>query len=392
MSPVADGVDEDPDVDGVLGARMVGAARAWLAALDDAQTPIAHHQPDDVLASSERLTWFYTPTDHGGLTFHQQTPAQQGLAVQLVGSGLSYAGHAAVSLVLGMENVLDRLEGYAVHWGRERGRDPQLYFLRVFGTPGDGLWGWRFGGHHVSLNHTLDGDRLVSATPNFLGSDPARVPLPGDTHVEILGGHVAIARRLMASLSDSQRALAIGHPTAISDIVTGNRPQVHPGDEMIHMQDLWRGRFADPALEEVVEQIDVRAEAGSGYGPSDHASLAIPATPAGLRATEMSEAQRELLRTLIGGFHDRLPEELASREHARYAADPELDQVALLWAGPTDPGEGHYFRLHGQRLLVEYDNTQRDANHAHSVLRDPLADFGLDPLREHRQTAHSSQD
>jgi hypothetical protein len=141
-----------------------------------------------------------------------------------------------------------------------------------------------------------------------------------------------------------------------------------------------------------VEGIDRRAESASAYGASDHALLAIPATPAGLRATEMSDVQRDLLRTLIGGFHDRLPDELAGRERARYAADPELDQVAFLWAGPTDPGEGHYFRLHGPRLLVEYDNTQRDANHVHSVLRDPLADFGLDPLREHRQVAHPPQD
>ena len=140
---------------------------------------VAHQLPPDVRASTERLTWFYTPTDHGGLTLQQQGPAQQGLAMQLVGSGLSYAGHAAVSLVLGMENVLDRLEGYAVHWGRERGRDPQLFFLRVFGTPGNGPWGWRFGGHHVSLNYTLDGDRLVSSTPELPRLRPRAGAAPG---------------------------------------------------------------------------------------------------------------------------------------------------------------------------------------------------------------------
>ena len=161
---------------------------------------------------------------------------------------------------------------------------------------------------------------------------------------------------------------------------------------MIHMQDLWRGRFADSALEKLVDDVDRRAEAASGYGPPDHALLAIPTHAGRTPSDGHDRGQRDLLRTLIGGFHDRLPEELAGREHGRYAADAELDQVALLWAGPTDPGQGHYFRLHGPRLLVEYDNTQRDANHVHSVLRDPLADFGLDPLRDHRQAAHPAGD
>jgi len=166
---------------------MVAAARAWLASLEPHQTAIAHIGPRDVLSAEERLAWFYTPTDHGGLTFQDQRPVQQGLAVQLMGSGLSDAGHAAVSLVLGLENVLDRVEGYAVTWGRERGRDPQLFYLRVFGEGRSGHLGWRFGGSPpVPQLHASTATGL-SLHPDFLGSDPAYVDLPGGADLEVLG-------------------------------------------------------------------------------------------------------------------------------------------------------------------------------------------------------------
>jgi hypothetical protein len=59
------------------------------------------------------------------------------------------------------------------------------------------------------------------------------------------------------------------------------------------------------------------------------------------------------------------------------------------WAGPLEPGTPHYYRVQGPGLLLEWDNTQRGANHAHSVWRDPTADFGLDVLTRHRRTDHA---
>src|SRR5918995_915281 len=122
---------------------MAAAAEAWLDALDADQRRLAHWPgPDDEQAEAERLRWFYTPTDHGGLPLGQQRPAQQSLAMQLVATGLSTAGYVTVSTVIGWENVLDHVEGVTVDWGRERGRDPGMYFLRVFGDPnGPGPWG-----------------------------------------------------------------------------------------------------------------------------------------------------------------------------------------------------------------------------------------------------------
>jgi hypothetical protein len=93
-----------------------------------------------------------------------------------------------------------------------------------------------------------------------------------------------------------------------------------------------------------------------------------------------------MLRLLLGTYLGRVPDGVSPLD--RYRDDAALDAVHFAWAGPTEPGAPHYYRLQGPRLLVEWDNTQRDANHAHSVWRDPTADFGLDVLAAHRAAHH----
>jgi hypothetical protein len=160
--------DRSPDRD--VAERMAGAATAWLESLDAEQRALAHWDApcSGPEIEAERLRWYYTPTDHGGLPLNRQRPAQQSLAMQLVASGLSTAGYVTVCTVLGWENVLDHVEDFKVDWGRERGRDPGLYYVRVFGQPGgSGPWGWRFGGHHVSLNNLVVDGRVRAVTPSF---------------------------------------------------------------------------------------------------------------------------------------------------------------------------------------------------------------------------------
>lgn len=116
---------------------MGEAAAAWLRTLDDAQRAVAAGAvPTDDATDAERRRWFYTPTDHGGLTFHAQRPAQQRAALRLVATGLSTPAYVTVATIIGLENVLDQVEGFRVRFDRERGRDPGLYYLRVFGEPG----------------------------------------------------------------------------------------------------------------------------------------------------------------------------------------------------------------------------------------------------------------
>lgn len=373
----------------VVADAMAEAATAWLHSLTQEQVTVAQFgSPLTPGAEAERLNWFYTPTDHGGLAIRDQTPQQQSLAMQLVASGLSEAGFVTVATVMGLENILDQVEGWQVNWGRQRGRDPELYWLRLFGRPGDPIWAWRFGGHHISLNNLIVAGRVVSTTPCFVGADPAETALLGGS-LRPLHGLEYAARELVSSLGHEHRRQALLHERAVSDIVSGNRATVAHGDTMLHMQDLWRGQFADPALADLVDDIDRRAEDGSGYTERDHAAVAISIPPMGLSARDMDASQRARLRRLLALYTGRAPERLADAYAAQYTDESVLDQVHFSWAGSTDVGKPHYYRVQGPNVLIEYDNTQRDANHAHSVWRDPASDFGLDVLAEHRaRSAH----
>jgi hypothetical protein len=251
------------------------------------------------------------------------------------------------------------------------------------------VWAWRFGGHHVSVNLLLRDGRIAAVTPAFLGADPAASPLPGGV-LRPLGGAEDLARRLMESCGPAERTQATLHPRAISDIVSGNRPRVQPGDQMMHMQDLFRGPLPTPRLASLVDKIDEVAEAGSGYTSLDHEQMALDGGTHGTAARDMTPNQRQLLRALIATHTDRSPVPVADAHRRRYLHDDVLDAVRFGWAGEVAPGRPHYYRLSSPRLLVEYDNTQRGANHAHSVWRDPVNDFGLDPLAAHLRAARQT--
>jgi hypothetical protein len=368
---------------------MQRLATDFLEALEPQQLARALWAPfGDPSVEAERIRWFYTPTDHGGVALRELTPAQQSLAMQLLASGLTRSAYNTACTILGLENVLDELEGWSVDWGRERGRDPGLYWVRVFGHPGGRTWGWRFGGHHISVNLMLREGRIAAVTPSFLGADPAASALLAG-ELRPLGGAEDLARTLMRSLSGHEQAQALLHPSAISDIVSGNRPRLAPGDMMMHMRDLFRGALPTPRLVSLIDRIDEVAEQGSGYTDADHQRMALGHDPRGVAGRALTADQRALLRALIASYTDRAPVPVAEALRQLYAEDENLGQVHFGWAGDVGPGQPHYYRLTGPRLLVEYDNTQRSANHAHSVWRDPIGDFALDPLTAHRTTFHS---
>ncbi len=333
--------------DRAVAGRMAAAASAWLAGLDPDQRALAQRAGPSggPGAEAERLRWSYLPTDHGGLPLGRQRPAQQSLAMRLVSTGLSDAGYVTVCAVMGLENVLDGAEGFPRGGGRERYRDPGLYYLRVFGEPGGpGPWGWRFGGHHVSLNNLVVDGRVRAVTPCFIGANPAAAPLLGGGSLRVLGPTEDLARDLVRSLSPALRARAVLLDRAPSDIVSRNRPRLFDGD---------------------VE-------------PDDEPPLTVQ--PQGVAGSELDSAGRALLEALLAAYLGRVPDGLV--------APVDVDAVHLAWAGSTEPGRPHYHRLQGPRLLAEWDDTQDGANHAHSVWRDPEADFGLDALAVHRAEHH----
>jgi hypothetical protein len=369
-----------------VAERMADAARTWLDSLDAAQRRIATGvAPAGDDSDAERRRWFYTPTDHGGLTLHEQLPPQQRGAMRLVASGLSTAGYVTVATTIGLENVLDQVEGFTVLFDRDRGRDPGRYYLRVFGEPGGAQpWGWRFGGHHVSLNNLVVDGMLVATTPCFMGADPASSPLLGGAVNRPLARVEDLARDLVRSLSPELTARAVLLPKAPSDFVTANRTTVSEGDRVIPLTGIWREeRFSDPVEQNKMQVLSDRIDEAAAFDDSDHRAVEYMSTPKGVAGAELDTGQREVLRMLLDTYFSRVPAEISPLP--RYD-DDALDAVHVAWAGPTQPGAPHYYRLQGPRLLVEWDNTQRGANHAHSVWRDPVADFGLDVLARHLAT------
>jgi hypothetical protein len=371
-------------------ARMAEAAHAWLDILNAEQRPIGQGAaPADDVEDNERRRWFYTPTDHGGLTIHQQQPAQQRAAMRLISTGLSPAAYVSVATIMGLENVLDFEEGFTASFNRERGRDPGMYYLRVFGEPSDqGLWGWRFGGHHISLNNLVVDGVLVATTPCFLGTNPATSPLLGGAVNRPLGRVEDLGRDLVRSLRPELAARAILLPKAPSDFVTINLTYVTNGNQVIPLAGMYRDeRFPDPVEEAKRHSLSHVINEETKLSDADQEAVAYSIEPKGVPAADFDGEQREMLRALLATYLDRAPAGVSPLH--RYDDEVALDAVHFVWAGPTAPGEPHYYRLQGPRLFLEWDNTQRNANHAHSVWRDPTSDFGLDVLARHRAAHHA---
>lgn len=364
-----------------IAGKMAEAATALLSSLDDAQRDaVCWEWPAD----DERRTWFFTPTDHGGATLHDFSAAQQRLVMQLVATGLSTAGFATTAMIRGQEDVLDHLEGFRVNFGRERGRDPMLYYVRVFALPGEPQWGWRFGGHHLSLNFTIANDRLISTTPCFMGADPARTPLLGPHLHRPLGGAEDLGRELARSLTEGQQRNAL-RPVPPVDIVGSNRPTVTEGDRPLPIPVIWRGRF-EAEIDQLLDQMQRDTEASLGLTEAHVDDLAFTSVPKGVAGRDLRADQKDLLVETLGTYIRRIDDGLADAQMAKVRRN--IDDLHFLWAGSTEPGEPHYYRVHGGDLFVEYDCAQRDGNHVHTVWRDLSLDFGGDPLADHYTHGH----
>ena len=366
-----------------IAARMAEAAQALLDKLSVDQRRAAQWAfPSD----EERRLWFYTPTDHGGLTVGEMSPVQQQLTMRLLATGLSRAGFVTASTIMGLENVLDELEEWRTSYGFDRGRDPTRYYLRVFGTPGADIWSWRFGGHHISIHHTVVAGEVRAFTPCFFGADPASSPLLGPHLLRPLAGSEDLAFELLRSLSEEQRSVAVLSPVPPLDLVGANRTVLSEGDEPKRLTKIWRNEFTGE-LQDMLERYQDAEEAKVGLTQTHVDALRFTTAPKGLAAAAMSASQHELLRALLNTYVRRLPDHIADAEMAKITGT-SFPNLHLAWAGSKEPGRPHYYRIQGHRLLVEYDNTTRDANHVHTVWRDPVADFGTDALRAHHRHNH----
>ena len=323
-----------------------------------------------------------------GLPLLAMTPLQQQAANRLAGSGLSPSGYVTAAVIMGLENILDAAEAWSggrlgVDVGSERWRDPLLYFATIFGDPDEATWGWRFEGHHVSLHYTIEGDSIVAPNPTFFGAESGGGSLWRRGSAAPPWRRAGISRATCSSRSTrASAAWPLSRRRRRPDIVQSNRTRVEEGALPIPTSRLM-GLPSDPEWDER-SRIE---RAGLGYGPEQEAAVRYSATPGGLAADDLRDSQLEMLGALVTLYVDRLPDELAESQREALAAGA-LGGMHFAWAGGSQPGEPHYYRLQGPRFLVEYDCTQNDANHIHAVWRDPEGDFGEDLLARHYSEHH----
>jgi hypothetical protein len=312
-------------------ARMTEAAVAFLAELGPEERGRAAFAFD----SDERMRWHFIPTEmfeRNGVTLKEMSPMQRERAHALLRAGLSQRGYFTATQVMELEDVLLALEG-----GGRFARDRDEYRFGVFGRPAPAAtWGWRFEGHHISLHFTIIDGRLAVASPAFVGANPAEVREGPQQGRRVLADREDAARALVASFDERQRRTAIVSTDAPSDVLTG-------------------------------ASVDIE-----------------PLSPVGIAATALSADQREMLMALIDVYSSMMADEVAEGR-MRLLRDAGTDRITFAWAGGTERGERHYYRVQGPTFLIEYDNTQNDANHIHSVWRDFDGDWGRDLLREHLQ-------
>jgi hypothetical protein len=306
-------------------------------------TPEQRRKSNFDFGSPERQRWHYLPRemfDRQGLCLKQMTPNQRKTAFALLASGLSQMGYDKARAIIHLETTLGEIERLL---GTARLiRDPDLYYFSVFGDPTTpDPWSWRAEGHHVSLNFTIVNREWIAPNPFFLGANPAEVHTGPQKGLRILTQEEELARSLLKSLTADQQKKTIINSVAPADILTRAMPKVE-------------------------------------FGSAD-----------GLAAESMTPAQRQNLDCLIHEYIDRLPIELAKIEKTKLK-NASLNDIHFAWAGSKDRGKPHYYRLHGTFFFVEYDNTQNNANHIHTVWSHLENDFGLDLLNLHYKQGHHS--
>ena len=309
---------------------MTAAAKAFLNAL----TPEQRVRAVFPLASAERENWHFIPIARKGLALREMNPAQKHLAEALMSAGLSQQGIIKAHTIMSLEDVLQGMEN-----GKGPERDPENYHVWIFGEPSEkGAWGYRFEGHHLSLNWTVVDGRIASS-PSFFGANPAEVKEGRRAGLRALMREEDLGYDLMQSFTDAQRAIAIVDKTAYKDILT-----------------------------------------------SDSRKAALNGQPSGLPFSQMTPPQREILANLVAEYANNFPEPLAQMRMDQFSRSQ--DRLYFAWSGGYHRHDLHYYRVQTPMFLIEFDETQDNGNHIHSVWRDYQGDFGLDLLAEHYQASH----
>ncbi len=283
---------------------------------------------------NERYNMNFVPTRRQGASFNDFNGSQKSASVALLKASLSDKGYRKSREIMELENVLYKIEN------NNPGRDALDYHFCIFGEPaGDSFWGWRFEGHHLSLNFTSDNHKIVSSTPSFMGTNPAIVNVQGFDRKQVLQQETELGFALVNSLDKDQLAMARFSENAPREIITGTQRKV--------------------------KNIE----------------------PRGIYYSALTADQQKTFMKLLNVYIDNYELGYAEDLRAKIKAQG-IDNLSFAWAGSLKPGKGHYYRIQGPTLLIEYDNIQNNANHVHSVVRDLNNDYAEDLLKKHYQNDH----
>ena len=309
---------------------MTNAAKAYLNAL----SPELRARSIFPLDSDERLNWHFVPLERKGVALREMTSAQKHLAEALLSAGLSQQGIIKAHTIMSLDQILKDMEQ-----GKGPERDPEKYYVTIFGEPSEqGTWGYRFEGHHISLNFTVVNGRIASS-PSFFGDNPAEVKEGPRKGLRALMREEDLGRELIKSLDDAQRNIAIVDKTAPKDIIT-----------------------------------------------FDSRKAALNGQPNGIPFSKMSAKSKQVLTDLVAEYATNFPPQIADFRMDQFRKNQ--GNLYFAWSGGIEKGEPHYYRVQTPVFLIEYDDTQNNANHIHSVWRDYAGDFGEDLLAQHYQASH----
>ena len=285
--------------------------------------------------SKDRYRWHYLPATsfvRPGISLKDLDQNQKDLVFKLLKANLSSSGYEKTLKVIELENILAETSGDPDY------RDPEKYHIAIYGDPKEKVWAWSFQGHHVALHFTIS-DGKVAFVPRFLGANPAMIKQGHRKGERTLQVEEDLGFDLINSMSDAQRKKTVIAARAFPDIVTTNSIQVGPLD----------------------------AE--------------------GIKFQELNENQKGILQNLIKTYLSLMPDEQAEHRLDRLRKE-DMDEIRFAWAGGFELGEPHYYRVQGKTFLIEFDNTQTNANHIHSVWREFNGDFGRDLLKDHYQNSN----
>ena len=308
-----------------IAAEMTVAATAFINALDQkAQAKLTFAFDDE-----NREGWHFIPKDRPGLPIGELSPAQYELGTALLQTALSHRGLETSKEIMSLESVLREMEN-----GNPK-RDPLKYNFYFFGAPSDVQpWGWRIEGHHLSINITIADGKVLSTTPAFWGASPAEVRVGKRTGLRALAQQEDLGRKLVKNLTARQKEVAVVSKKAPRDVING------PGTEARKLE------------------------------------------PLGIAASDMTAQQQKMLNQLIACYLDNFRSELCESDRKKIE-EGGFENIHFAWAGFIQPKKPHYYRVQGPTFIFEYDNTQNDANHIHTVWRDVENDFGANLLKLH---------